>query len=180
MSNSNTEESIDVEQARARADDLASLFITIAGVEELQRVEVNRLFQTLLNLIPLIKITEFELDRATVPIPGYRPGVFPEDFVKIGSINELDTIASQSLITSFTIEVTGLSRIKARGFGELDLYKEGDKIKVKAKDLWFIEEVQEIEPKDKNIPQRMSLLQRIIKEVILDFIAKVLVAFLNR
>ena len=98
----------------------------------------------------------------------------------INTIPELDTIASQSLAVSFIIEVEGASRIKARGFGELDLYKEGDKIQVKAKDLWFIEEVQEIEPRDENIPKRLDLLTRVIKDVIIAFIVQALVAFLNR
>ena len=180
MLNSDPEEVFNFEKARSQANSIVRLFTSIAGVEEIERLGISHLFQTLLNLMPFINITEFELDRATIPIPGYRPGVFPEDFEKIGTIKELDTIASQSLAASFIIEVKGLSRIKARGFGELDLYKEGEKIKVKAKDLWFIEEVQEIEPKDEKISKRISLLQKIIKEIVIEFIVKILVTFLNR
>jgi hypothetical protein len=180
MSNSNPEETFDLENAKLFTTSLTKLVDSIVGVEEIRQADINRLLTTLINLIPSITITGFELDRATIPIPSYRPGVFPENFIGIRSIKELDTIVSQSLATSFIIEVKGLSRIKAKGFGELDLYKEGDRIEVKAKDLWFIEEVLDIEPKDDKLPQRVSFLQRIIKEVVLDLIAKILVAFLNK
>ena len=147
MLNSNpNSHTFNFDEAKAFKEELVSIWVQVTGRDELRTLDINTILQSFLNLIPNISISEFEISRATVPIPGYKPGIFPDDFSRISVIDEMETQVPQSLASSFIIEVSGASRIKARGFGELDLYKKGDEIHVEAKDLWYIEEIQEINP----------------------------------
>lgn len=178
---SDSDGSFDFTLAERVMESLLSIFTKITGEQEIEGLAINPLFTEILNVIPGITISEFELARAVVPIPGYRPGIFPDEFTPIKSIEELDIISSQSLGVSFDIEVVGASRIKARGFGELDLYKDKTgKLQVKAKDLWYIEEIHEVEPDDEKTPTRIELVQKIIKELIIKFVAGAIIAFVTR
>lgn len=172
--------SFNFELAEKVAESLLRILTQITGEQEIEGLDLNPLFTDILNIIPGITISEFELARAVVPIPGYRPGIFPDEFIPIKTIEELNLISSQSLAVSFDIEVTGASRIKARGFGELDLYKGEDGIlEVKAKDLWYIEEVKEVDPDDEKTSTRIELVQKIIKEIIIKFVADGIIAFVT-
>jgi len=175
-SNENTTEDTSFQE---RMEAFISWFIDVSGVEEIGKQDINDVLTRLINTFGDIEVSEFDLSRATMPTPEYVPGMFPI-FQRIGSIRELVASTPITLIASFDIEVTDVSRIKARGFGELDLFKdENGRLRVNARDLWFIEEVQEIEPLE-NVDERTGIIKSMVRAIFVHVIARFLSGILTR
>ena len=137
-------------------------------------MDLNELSSFILSLFFDVKIEDFELFRTEIPIPGYAPGIFPSDFVPLKTLEELIAYAPTVLFANFVITVTEMSRIRARGVGELHIHRKDKEIEVVARNVWTIEEVQEIGPPRRRIKRRIERLENFVKEVIIKFLASLL------
>ncbi len=140
--------------------------------EIIVEVDINELTSSILNFAFStleVKIDNFEITMAEMPIPGYRPGVFPKRFIPVRSLLELITVSPLLLCTEFTISHEKLSKINAKGLGILNIYRENDKIKVEARDVWHIEEVFEAEPQEEAETLAQKL-EKFIKDILLRFV----------
>ena len=112
-------------------------------------------------------------------------------FVPIKTLEGLTTVTPIIIFASFEITQTAHSKIKARGIGELSLYKQEDRIIVKARNIWYIEEVMEISLQEQNLGEEGSTtgdkekewtekLEEFIKEALILFFVTVLAELATR
>jgi hypothetical protein len=159
--------------------DLVSKIIELFDPEKVVEIDINELMSSIVDFVfrvRKVRIEEFQLSRAVSSIPAYLPGVFPKGFVPIKTLKDLTTMTPIIVHADFVITQTDASKIKARGLGELSVYTNGKKVIVQARNLWHIEEVMEIEPREdeENEKKRIEKLENFIKEVLITFIATLL------
>jgi len=155
---------------------LVSKIIELLDPQKIVAVDINWLLQTVINIvfdIRKVKVEDFRLSRAESSIPVYYPGVFPIGFPAIETLRDFTTYTPLVIFANFVITQTGLSRIKAKGMGELSVSVKGKRINVKARNIWSIEEVDEASPQKeaKNLAKK---LEKFVNDVLIGFIAKLL------
>lgn len=156
--------------------ELVSEIIQIFDPKKLSEIGINSLIESLANFIFRIrnvKISHFQLSRAQSSIPIYSPGAFPIGFVPIKTLKDLTTVTPIIVFADFEVTQIGSSEIKAKGIGELSIYKKGNKIIVKARNIWHIEEVKKVSPPEES-KKLAKELEKFIKKVLVAFIAKLL------
>jgi len=160
-----------------------ALLSKVVQREDFQRITLRDLYSYLFNSIPSITVEDFKIGRAILPESGYEPGVFPFGFDEIISFSDLLAYSMHLLVVTFDIEINEMSRIKARGYGEIEINQTAEgAISVRAREGWNIEEVKEIEidnDEDTNIAFKMvEKLKDVIEKLIIALIVKTLYAFL--
>lgn len=154
-------------------------FIDLVGLKEIEERDINEVLMMLINRFPSCEVNNLELFEAAIPIPGYKPGIFPSHFKKITRITDICAPNPTSLSMTFDIIFEYQGPIIASSIGELDLFFRSREAQVSPKNEWFIEEVKRIEPEEK-IDERVKLLSAFLLMLHVHIIGKFITGIITR